>query len=80
MREKTVRLAFACRPEDILWRAVSGMIPKNNLRAPRLRKLLIFPGEHDLHNVEFTEWTMPRCIAKKTKERQGIQAPFKKKP
>ncbi len=33
------------KPEDILLKAVSGMIPKNNLRRARLRRLKIFQGE-----------------------------------
>ncbi|KAK4688158.1 large subunit ribosomal protein L13, partial [Tremellales sp. Uapishka_1] len=33
------------RPEDIIRRAVSGMLPKNTFRQRRLDRLKIFPGE-----------------------------------
>lgn len=37
---------FQKKPQDILWRAVNGMLPKNNLRKYRMRKLRIFPEDY----------------------------------
>ena len=34
------------KPDEILLRAVSGMLPKNKLRPVRLRRLTLFPGSH----------------------------------
>jgi ribosomal protein L13 len=34
----------------VIRKAVSGMLPKNNLRQMALRKLRIFPGEKHLHS------------------------------
>jgi len=36
-------------PDEILRKAVNGMLPKNNLRKVMMRKLRIFPGEKHLH-------------------------------
>ncbi|GAA6048126.1 hypothetical protein JCM3770_003674 [Rhodotorula araucariae] len=39
------------KPEEILRRAVSGMLPKNRLRAKRLERLLIFPDADTPHEA-----------------------------
>lgn len=33
------------KPEEVLWRAVRGMLPKNRLRRVRMARLKIFPDE-----------------------------------
>lgn len=38
-------------PEEIIRRAVSGMLPKNRLRAKRLERLLIFPDADTPHEA-----------------------------
>jgi hypothetical protein len=44
----------------MLRRAVYGMLPKNNLREARMRKLRVFPGpEHPFKGVELVAWQMP---------------------
>jgi uncharacterized membrane protein YgcG len=44
----------------MLRKAVYGMLPKNNLREERMRKLRIFPGpEHPFKGVELVPWAMP---------------------
>ena len=37
------------KPEEVLRKAILGMLPKNNLRYMIARKLRIFPGEKHLH-------------------------------
>jgi large subunit ribosomal protein L13 len=34
------------KPEEIMLRAVSGMLPKNKLRSQRMHRLTLFPGTH----------------------------------
>jgi len=75
LRQRTAKEVFARRPEDILWRAVNGMLPKNNLQQARLRKLLIFPGEHNLTDLEMVKWEVPFYMIKKLHKRQGKLAP-----
>lgn len=41
LKEKTFREAFEQSPEQVLRRAVYNMLPKNRLRAKRLRRLVI---------------------------------------
>jgi len=41
-------------------RAVYGMLPRNNLRDMRMRKLRVFPGpEHPFKGVELVQWHLP---------------------
>ncbi len=41
------RAARDLKPEDLIRKAVRGMLPKNKLRAPRLKRLRVFEGaEH----------------------------------
>lgn len=75
LRQRTAKEVFAQRPEDILWRAVSGMLPKNHLQEGRLRKLLIFPQEHNLTEVDLVKWEVPHYMIKKLNRRQGKPAP-----
>jgi len=37
------------KPDDILWRAVSGMLPKNGLRKQRLGRMRVYVGEDHPH-------------------------------
>lgn len=43
------------RPEEILVRAVSGMLPKNSLRKPRLRRMKLFRDENHPYWSYFTK-------------------------
>lgn len=44
----------------VLWKAVRGMLPKNKLRAVRMRKLLIYNGpEHDFDDAALFPLAMP---------------------
>ncbi|GAA5863293.1 hypothetical protein JCM1840_007472 [Sporobolomyces johnsonii] len=43
LKEITYETMMERKPEEIIRRAVSGMLPKNRLRAKRLERLMIFP-------------------------------------
>lgn len=75
LRKRRAKEVFARRPEDILWKAVNGMLPKNHLRRPRLRKLLIFPEDHNLKDIELVKWEVPFYMTKKLHRREGNPAP-----
>ncbi|GMH37236.1 hypothetical protein BSKO_05109 [Bryopsis sp. KO-2023] len=62
LKKKSVQDVFDKKPEDVLWRAVNGMLPKNNLRRYRMRKLRIFPEDYipeyaSMHPL--VPWEMP---------------------
>lgn len=62
LKQKSVKDVFAKKPEDVLWRAVNGMLPKNNLRRYRMRKLRIFPDDYLPEFVSehpLVPWEMP---------------------
>ncbi|KAJ1973353.1 54S ribosomal protein L23, mitochondrial [Dimargaris verticillata] len=42
-------------PSEIIWKAVSGMLPKNRLRAVRLDRLLVFPDEKHPYLANITK-------------------------
>jgi large subunit ribosomal protein L13 len=46
LQEIPYRDMMTKKPEEIIRRAVSGMLPKNKLRDRRMERLRIFPGEH----------------------------------
>jgi len=53
-RELTFRQQMAKDPRKIVLHAVSGMLPKNKLRSPRLRRLKVFTDEkHDYQDKKF---------------------------
>ena len=45
LKEENVKSVLERKPEEVLRRAVLGMLPKNRLRKIRARKLRIFPDE-----------------------------------
>ncbi|KAK9810050.1 hypothetical protein WJX72_004007 [[Myrmecia] bisecta] len=61
LKQRTAKDQFQREPEDILRRAVYGMLPKNNLRKERARKLRLFPDEwHPYEKDErVVTWEMP---------------------
>jgi len=65
LKERTAKEQWEMDPTVILRKAVSGMLPKNNLRKLRTRKLQIFPGpEHDFvgpkyEGVELVPYELP---------------------
>jgi len=74
LKQRTVREQWERDPTEILRKAVSGMLPKNNLRKARNRKLKIFPGpEHTFvgskyENVEFVPYELPERTIRMTKK------------
>ncbi|KAF8072848.1 rplM [Scenedesmus sp. PABB004] len=61
LKEITARELWRRDPAEILRRTVAGMLPKNNLRDARLRKLRVFPGpQHPFTGVELVPAQPPR--------------------
>ncbi len=52
LRERTLAEQLARRPEEVLRRAVRGMLPKNRLAAAQLRKLKIYAGPEHPHAAQ----------------------------
>lgn len=47
LKRKTAEKVMETKPEDVIYDAVKGMIPRNKLRDPMLKRLKIFAeGEH----------------------------------
>jgi large subunit ribosomal protein L13 len=55
LRERTLRQQLERRPEEVLRRAVRGMLPKNKLAAAQLRKLKIYAGPDHPHEAQNPE-------------------------
>lgn len=60
LREITAKELWRRDPTEMVRRAVYGMLPRNNMRDRRMRKLRVFPGpEHPFKGVELVPWQMP---------------------
>jgi large subunit ribosomal protein L13 len=55
LRSRTLREQLARRPEEVLRKAVKGMLPKNKLASAQLRKLKIYAGPHHPHAAQNPE-------------------------
>jgi large subunit ribosomal protein L13 len=55
LRERTLREQLARRPEEVLRKAVKGMLPKNRLASAQLRKLKIYAGPEHPHAAQNPE-------------------------
>jgi large subunit ribosomal protein L13 len=55
LRERTLREQLARRPEEVLRKAVKGMLPKNKLASAQLRKLKIYAGPAHPHAAQNPE-------------------------
>lgn len=55
LRAETLRELRERRPEEIIRRAVEGMLPKNKLQKPMLRRLHIFAGSAHTFKDKFGE-------------------------
>lgn len=53
LRKKTLAELRSQKPEEIIRHAVSGMLPKNKLRASMLKRLYIFEGEEHKFEDKF---------------------------
>src|SRR5881397_1315361 len=52
LRERTLREQLDRRPEEVLRKAVRGMLPKNKLAAAQIRKLKIYAGPEHPHAAQ----------------------------
>lgn len=52
LRERTLAEQLERRPEEVLRRAVRGMLPKNRLAAVQLRKLKVYAGPEHPHGAQ----------------------------
>ena len=52
LRERTLAEQLARRPEDVIRKAVKGMLPKNKLAAAQLRKLKVYAGPEHPHAAQ----------------------------
>lgn len=52
-KEETLKDLRVRRPEEIVRRAVKGMLPQNKLRDRMLRRLFVFPTETHTHQDKF---------------------------
>jgi large subunit ribosomal protein L13 len=52
LRERTLAEQLDRRPEEVLRKAVKGMLPKNRLAAAQLRKLKIYAGPEHPHAAQ----------------------------
>ena len=52
MRERTLRVMLDKKPEDVIRRAVRGMLPKNRLGRAMLKKLKIYTGGEHPHSAQ----------------------------
>jgi large subunit ribosomal protein L13 len=55
LREETLGQLLARRPEEVLRRAVKGMLPRNRIGAQQLRKLKIYAGGEHPHQAQQPE-------------------------
>ena len=55
LRERTLREQLQRRPEEVLRKAVKGMLPKNKLASAQLRKLKIYAGPDHPHAAQSPE-------------------------
>ena len=54
-KEETLGQLLVRRPEEVIRRAVKGMLPHNRLGAQQLRKLKIYPGSDHPHQAQRPE-------------------------
>jgi large subunit ribosomal protein L13 len=60
LKEITAKELWRRDPTEILRRTVYGMLPKNNLRDARMRKLRVYAGpQHPFTGVELLPWHAP---------------------
>ncbi len=55
LKEETLGHLLERRPEEVIRRAVKGMLPRNRLGAQQLRKLKIYAGSDHPHQAQRPE-------------------------
>ena len=53
LRTRTLKEVRAKMPEEVISRAVAGMLPKNKLRAKMLKRLFVFADENHKYDDKF---------------------------
>ena len=59
LKQVTVKQQLQNKPEEVLRKAVLGMMAKNTLRSMLARKLRIFPGPNHLHEDKLPSGSAP---------------------
>lgn len=55
LRTRTLKEVRAQKPEEVITRAVAGMLPKNKLRAQMLKRLYVFSDENHKYEDKLKE-------------------------
>ena len=55
LQEETLEELLARRPEEVIRRAVKGMLPRNKLGVQQLRKLKVYAGSEHPHEAQQPE-------------------------
>jgi len=55
LKKRTFEKLLEKKPEEIILRAVKGMLPKNKLRKKRLKRLKVYPDENHPHKAQKPE-------------------------
>ena len=62
LKSRTAKQMLEKKPEFLIWHAVKGMLPKNNLARRMLKKLKVYAGEHHPHQAQKPEpLDIPGC-------------------
>ncbi|CCU99663.1 unnamed protein product [Malassezia sympodialis ATCC 42132] len=71
LKEIPFKAMLQSKPEEILRRAVSGMLPKNKLRERRLERLKIFPDESHPYGAKYVAYLTPALPSATTAPRRN---------
>lgn len=55
LRTRTFKNVLKARPEEIIQRAINGMLPKNKLRSDRMKKIKVYAGPRHPHKAQMPE-------------------------
>jgi large subunit ribosomal protein L13 len=55
LRERTAKEILAKNPEELIYKAVKGMLPKNTLGRTQLKKLKVYAGSEHPHEAQKPE-------------------------
>jgi len=80
LKEIPFKAMLQSKPEEILRRAVSGMLPKNKLRERRLERLKIFPGESHPYEAKYVVYLTPVLPSATTARVTSFHTPRNRRP
>ncbi len=52
LREEKLSLLLQRKPQDVIYRAVKGMLPRNKLGRKMIKKLKVYPGKGHSHQAQ----------------------------